>query len=464
MKIVIIGAGSYRTLGILRSAMKIPGVLDAGEVNLYDLNTTRSETMGRMLLKTPEYRRAQPRITWGTSIEAALEGASAVGVILPALPPREVYYSAEVCARHGFISSDNVSPAGAFCAVSIAPVIMDIARKMERYCPDALFLDFVNPIAVLSGMINNHTRIRALGLCGGFTNHLWDISRLCGRDEQSNDIDVTTAGINHLSFITGGTWKGRDLFELLRETITPDWKMPELQPWWPESSRSNIINSITRLVRIWRNLGVLVFSTEGDGMDHLMYDEAVETQARKFEPKSADELESDLKKRADERLASDCSFRDYLNRDLDDAFWTDHWKKDIRFKLVDEDIFVRIFVALAGIREVKLAASLPNQGAIAGIKDRHVVEYTQYLFRDQIRPAGHFEIPDVVHGLIAAMASHQTMLGDALATGDPRLLAHALMAYPCHSFTNRARALNRDLIAVNAGRMSPALRSAVDYL
>jgi len=464
MKIVIIGAGSYKTLGIIRSTMAVPGILDGGEVNLYDLNTTRSEAMGRMLLKTPERRRAGTKITWGTTLEAALEGADAVGAFLPALTPKQSYYSTEVSARHGFISSDNVSPTGAFCAISIAPVVMDIARKMERYCPNAWFLDFVNPVAVFSGMINNHTRIRAMGVCGGYTNHLWDISRLAGCDEEAEDLDVDTAGTNHLSFITGGTWKVRDLFTVIREHVTADWKMPPLNDWWGPGGKAGITNSVTRLVRFWRDLGVLVFSTEGDGMDHLMYDEAVESFHKHFKHQTDAELDEDIRKSAALREADDRSFQQWLDRDLDDAFWNEHWKTDMRFKRTDSDIFVRIFTARAGVREVKLAMSSLNNGAISGFKDRHVVEYSQLVYKDSIRPAGKYEVPEVVHGLISGLVSHQTLLGDALATDDPKLLAHALMAYPIRSFTQDARSLFRELIAVNAHKMTPALRQAADYL
>lgn len=59
-----------------------------------------------------------------------------------------------------------------------------------------------------------------------------------------------------------------------------------------------------------------------------------------------------------------------------------------------------------------------------------MVEYSQYFGPDGIRPAGQYEIPDVVHGLTAAIAAHQTLLGDALAQQDPKLFAHALLSYP----------------------------------
>src|SRR5258708_2029103 len=129
MKITIIGGGSYRVLGIMRSTLAIPGVLDGGEINLYDLNTTRSGAMGQLILKSPECQRAGCRVTWGTSLEEALEGADAVGVILVAMPRKRYLLGQNASLEHGFISSDNVSPNGTFAGLNIAPVLLDLAAK-----------------------------------------------------------------------------------------------------------------------------------------------------------------------------------------------------------------------------------------------------------------------------------------------------------------------------------------------
>ena len=210
MKLVFIGGGAHRVLAISRSTLALPEVLDAGEICLCDLNLARAEAMGRMLLKTPEQRRSGCRVTWTASLDEALPGASVVAVIMPATSAEFFDRAQGVSLRHGFISSDNVSPTGSLCAVSIAPVLLDLARRMERHCPDAWLINFVNPVAVISGMINNHTRIRALGVCAGFTNHLSDIPRLFGRDEEAPEIDVLVAGINHLSYIVKASWKDGD--------------------------------------------------------------------------------------------------------------------------------------------------------------------------------------------------------------------------------------------------------------
>ena len=466
MKITMIGGGALRVLGIMRGALAIPAVLDGGEIYLYDLNVARAEAMGRMLLKTPEQNRAACHIRWGDHLEEALSGADIVGMILPASRPKSFGLGIAPSLDRGFISSDNVSPNGAVSAVKIAPVVMNIARKMEIHCPKAWLINFVNPVAVLSGMVNNHTTIRALGVCQGFINHLWDIPRLFGKDEQAERLEVECAGINHLSYVMKGTWNDDDLFDALNRRMSGEWQMCDLQPWWSDAMRSNIRGSIIKLARIWKELDVLIFSTEGDGMAHLMYQEAVTESRANHRECSEAELDESLQKKWEGRLAADCQFQAMLSQDLDQAFWENHWQKDLTFKRQDEDIFVRIFGALAGVKEARIATSRLNEGAIAGIKHRHVVEYSQVLFKDQIRPASDrpYEIPDVVHGLSASLAAHQTLLGDALATEDPRQLAHALLSYPVKPYSQDARSLYKDLLKIAGTEIKPEYAKAADYL
>lgn len=464
MKITLVGGGAHRALAIFRSAMHAPGVLDDGEIYLYDLNVRRAEAMGRLLEKTPEFARARCRVRWGDVREEALDGADVVGVIMPAASPEKFLRAEAPSAERGYISSDNVSPMGSMCGVAIAPVLLGLARDMERLCPNAWLVNFVNPVAVISGLVNNHTKIRALGVCQGYTNHYSDIPRVFGVDEPDNTIRAEAAGINHLSVILRGTYRGRDLFEQLREATGPNWKMPPLSARWTERQQAMIGRSVTQLVRVWRELGVCIFSTEGDGMIHLFYDEAVEEYRKKAHPVSEQEVATQLAQKRASRDQADVSFEAYVSRDLDAEFWDNAPAQDVRLGRADDDVFVKIFTALAGGGDLSIITSFPNRGAIAGIKDRDVVEYSQVLSGGNLTAAGRYEIPDVVHGVVGALATHQTALGDAIASGDPGELARALLTYPVRPYSKDLRAVYADLFAIFGDSIAPEFRPAADIL
>jgi alpha-galactosidase/6-phospho-beta-glucosidase family protein len=440
-------------------------MFDDGEINLYDLNPSRAEALGRMVMKTPEYSATQNcKITWGTTLEDALEGADVVGVILMAGSRENFALGNWASDKHGFMTSDNVSPNGAFLALKGGPILLDIARKMETICPNAWLIDFANPVAVLSAAVNHYTKIKAMGVCAGYMNHHWDLHRiLAGEDLPNTAYDVDVAGINHLSFIIRGSLQGRDLFTLLDERLAKPWTMPEFQPWRTEASVQSIKHSVTTIMRAYRELGVVIFSTEGDGLSHLYYDEAVAHLPSK-PTVTREQVIAQERGGQQERIAYDLKFRALLDQDLDDEYWKVDFTKCQESRREEEDIFVRIMKGIAGIAEMKIATSRPNAGAVAGFGDRTVLEYTQYLYKDQIRPAADLFVPDVVHGLIDSLAVHQTMLADAIAQDDPRLLAHALLAYPEHPYSQALRSLNKDLAEINAEELTPALRNVVNYL
>ncbi len=438
-------------------------LFNQGEICLYDLDRSRSETMGRLLMKTPEYGAIDCRITWPASLDRALEGADAVAVILAPGSALLNELQSSACDRHGFLPSDNVSPTGALLGVKASGLFLDLARKMERHCPQAWLLDFVNPIAVLSGMVNRHSKIRALGLCAGFANHMWDLSRILGRDAMRHDIEVDVAGVNHLSFIVGGKIGGKDLLRQIDRAVGPKWKMCPLGDNWSAGAKAGITRSVTHLVDLYRRLGVLIFSTEGDGMAHLEYEETLAAHQQNLKIKTKAQVESHLRKWRKERAAKNVWFASHLDRDLDAAFWKAQYPTDI-FGRAGDDIFLRVLRGIAGIEKVRIASSRLNGGAIEGLPDDAVCEYSQFLHRQTIEPTGRYRIPPVAHGLISGLALHQTMLADACATGDPRLLALALQAYPIRPYSPALRNLFKELIKIGRSDFPKSLQKTDAYL
>jgi 6-phospho-beta-glucosidase len=462
MKTVFFGGGSHRLVSIIRGALAQPGIFDnGGEIFLYDPNVQRAEAVGRIVLQCPEYKKSQTKIAWGASLDEALPGASAVTVTLSAPKPKNGSWSDELCRQHGFMGSDNVSPDGSMFGVIGAPILLNLARKMEQHCPDAWILDFANPVAVLAGMINRHTKIKALGVCGGFTNHLSDIGRIFGKDEARNDVDVDAAGINHLSFIVRGTIGGRDIFEEIDKILAKDWKMPQLHPKW--GSGDGIKQSVTNLVRFYRELGVLIFSTEGDGMYHLAYEEFMKRDMAGWKPQTRAEVDAHVDAGMKKRMEENAAFEAHAKQDLDATFWAAQKDGSI-FERSPDDIFLRTLRAIAGVERMKIVSSYLNNGAIEGFPDGNVVEYSQFLYKNTICSAGRYKVPGVVYGLVSALSNHQTMLGDACATEDPKLLAEALLAYPARSYSKDARSLYREMIEVNKEQIATPLHRAVDYL
>ena len=462
LKVVFLGGGSWRILPIVRAAMAHRKVFDGGEIRLVDIVKPRAEAVGRMMMRTPEYQRVACRIRWGMQLDRALEGADVLYLTMPVGSPRLARVGAP-CVRRGFITSDQISITGSLASVKAGPMILDFARRMEKRCPRATMLIFCNPVAVYSGMVNNHTRIRALGLCGGFANHRWDLTRLMGSDEYRDEYDVDVAGVNHLSFILKGTYRGRDLYKVIGPYLEEGWKPPKFTKA-NSGAAPHIRFALRKLVDMYHRFGKIIFSTEFDGMGHLYYEDALRRYARPGRRRSEAQIHRDVMRGRAKRREQDRRYREFLSADLDAEFWSRPRHENPWFARDDRHIAVVVLKALAGLGRQKIVTSHVNGDAVAGFKKRTVLEYSQFLDARSLRPAGRFEVPDCFQGLISSLATHQTLMGDAVATLDPRILAEALFAYPVKQNTRESRQLYREVLKLASGDIPAPLRRATDYV
>jgi 6-phospho-beta-glucosidase len=462
MKVVFIGGGSFRTLPVVRAAMKEKKLFAGGSICLVDFNLERAETVGRLIMKTPEYKGVDCEVTWTSNIEEALPGADLVSVSFPVGSMQTCRLSDEACLKHGFFGSDQISASGAFRSVTGGVILHGIARKMEQHCPRAWLVDFANPVAVYSGLVNNHTSIRALGICAGFANHRWDLMRLLfDKDECSDEFKVASAGVNHCAILLRGTYRGEDVYKLMDKSINrKGWKPCRITSY-PKAEKQ-IRYGLGQLAEMRRRFGKIIFSNEGDGMMHIFFEEMLK-RFPKREKEGAKQLAKDAKKAAADRQRIDKEFRAHLDRELGSAFWAQGILENPHFAANPNDVTVSIIKALGGASREWIAASLPNRGAIKGFKDRTVVEYSMHLDRDGVHPDPDLEVPDCFHGLMSSLATHQTLLGDAIAARDPRIFANALYSYPLFQNTKAAKLLWKDLLRIHEKEMPKEFQHARDY-
>ena len=456
MKIVFFGGGGLRTLPLVRSMLAcVPGMQD-GHIYLYDINAQRIETMGQMIRKSPEFAACDCTVAWGTNLDEALPGADLVYASFRAGSGSSWSLSSLASQRHGFIASDQIAPSGAFLSLMGGGIVLDCARAMEKHCPDAWLCIRANPVPVLSAVVNNHTNIRALGICDGFTNHMWDLSRLMGRDELDLGYDVDVAGVNHASFILRGSYHGEDLFTVLERYIGPNWKPPK---WGHKGYTIDVRElALRKMIELYERFGVTSFSNEFDGIAHFWYEEALEfeAKARQDHPKPDTKQPTPTQRSQQHQSNGDREFEELARSEVSEEYWQNQER-------LDHQLPVRIAQALGGAGRQKIVSSHPSGGRVAGFKERTVLEYSQYLSPEGLELVPDLHVPDAFHGLISSLATHQTLLGDAIATEDPRVLYHALYAYPVKHNSQHLRQLWRELLEINKDEISPAFQATKRY-
>ena len=465
MKIVFVGGGSFRTLPIVRGIMADPDVLAGGEIQSVDFNEARAQTVAKLLQKTPEVLRSGCTVGWTTSVERALPGADAVSLVVPVGTVMTHQLSEKVSLEHDQVGSDQLTVSGAFRSLTGGEIVRDLTKKMERLCPKAWLLCYANPEAVYSGYANNHTRIRTLGICAGFVNHRWDLTRiLANKNEYREDYEVAVAGVNHLSFITHGTVKGKDMHKAFAKRYGNG--EPDMTFVGSKTLRTNLGFALSSMREAFHRTGQIVFSTEYDGLSALMPDKGLAYVRKNFTHRTLPQIRKHIADVRISRAAADAEYAAHLNGPLDAAFWSraEHSAPLANFRPMCGDVAIDVIHALAGGRPKKLVASKPNQGAIASIKDRTVVEHSFTLDGNTLTPTPGLRLADSVHGLITSLATHQTLLSDAIATQDPQIFAQALAAFPINQGSAANRSLFRKLLKIHAAEIPAVFQKAEHWL
>ncbi|MBE6405814.1 MAG: hypothetical protein E7040_07320 [Lentisphaerae bacterium] len=463
MKAAFIGGGSLRLLPIFRGIFhECPEIFRNGEIRLIDLKLERAEAVAKLIKACPEYQNVQCKVVATTNMDEGLTGIDVLYLTMAARREPTETLAKFLAYEYGYFSSDQLTVNGAFLSLRLGGLILDIAKKLEKLSPKALMLIFPNPVAVYSCMVNRFTKIKALGICGGFGNHRWDLGRLCfGKDGFDPNWNVVAAGVNHLSFILRGEYKGEDLYNsLLPRTLTDSWKLMEFSH--TGIAKEMMEMAICDLYNMYRKYNTLVFSTEYDGLAHISIGNS-EKILKKYDG-SPDAF--DVKNaRVNELARIEKRFAEFidLSKNPEKIQWdlprreNPYCGKDIT------DISIPILKAVAGIEKMRIVASRPNYGVVDGLPEGAAAEYTMDIFKDTVTPVENQYIPSPFRGLIASLSEFQTLNAEALATRDPRIFAAALDAYPVHRFEAKRKEFFQKMFDLYTD-VDPLWSKAMDYL
>lgn len=225
-KIVFIGAGSFVfTRQIVRDIVSFEKLNDA-EIALVDINESKLEMARECCEKIIEYKDAKAKLTVTTDRQKALKGADAVICTILRGDVNVWKHDILIPKKYGvdLVVGDTRGPSGVFRALRTLPEMLNICADIRKLCPNALFLNYTNPMAMLChGMQKEFPDLNITGLCHGVQHTAAILAGWLGLKYE--DIDYTCAGINHLAFFTELRHKGKDLYPKLKRKVATDKKV-----------------------------------------------------------------------------------------------------------------------------------------------------------------------------------------------------------------------------------------------
>jgi alpha-galactosidase len=225
IKITFMGAGStVFARNVLGDCMCTPVLRDA-EIALYDIDPKRleeSEIILKALNKNTNESRATIRTYLGVGQrkDALREASFVVNAIQVGLYDPCTIIDFEIPKKYGLRQTiaDTLGIGGIMRGLRTIPVLEEFAADMEEVCPKALFINYTNPMAILSGYMQRYTKIKTVGLCHSVQVCSEGILKTLGMEDKLEGRRELIAGINHMAWLLEISDKeGKDLYPEIKK-------------------------------------------------------------------------------------------------------------------------------------------------------------------------------------------------------------------------------------------------------
>ena len=202
----------------MRDILTFERLRDA-ELVLMDIDPERLEFAERSVRRIIELGNDPATVRTTQSRAEALQGADVVMVTILAGGVQVWRHDIEIPKRYGIDINvgDTRGPSGIFRALRTIPEMVAIAKDMERYCPNALMLNYTNPMAMLCRAMQLTSTIQLTGLCHSVQGTAEMLAGWIGAPIE--EIDYVCAGINHMAWYTKFNWKNQDAYPLIRQAM-----------------------------------------------------------------------------------------------------------------------------------------------------------------------------------------------------------------------------------------------------
>lgn len=220
-KITFMGAGStVFAKNVLGDCLVTPALRES-EFALYDIDDDRLKQSEAMLNNINQNTGGFGTIKAYTDRRAALKDSDYVvnAIQVGGYEPSTVI-DFEVPKKYGLRQTigDTLGIGGIFRSLRTIPVLFDFARDMEELCPDAWFLNYTNPMPILTGALLRYTDVKTVGLCHSVQGCASGLLKGLGMSDE--DIQWKIAGINHMAWLLEITQNGVDLYpEIKRRAL-----------------------------------------------------------------------------------------------------------------------------------------------------------------------------------------------------------------------------------------------------
>ncbi|HEY3283643.1 MAG TPA: alpha-galactosidase [Armatimonadota bacterium] len=428
-KITFIGAGSLGfTRGLVRDILTFPE-LAGSTLSLMDIDPERLEFARTAVQRIVDAGKYPAKVEASLDRKQALEGADAVLCTILAAPTSVWRHDIEIPKKYGVDTNvgDTRGPSGVFRFLRTIPVMMGIVRDMEAVCPDAIFLNYTNPMAMLCRAIQGESTIRTTGLCHSVQGTAMMLANWIGAPFE--EVTYVSAGINHQSFYVDFKWKGKDAYPLIREAVEK-----------PEIYQEEIVRN-----EMFKHLGYYVTESSGHNSEYNAWFRKRPELIEKYCTHGTGWNPGVYAYILDEYLAREESWRKE----------TQEWlAKDEPIDLKrGHEYAASIINAVCGDGKLfEFNGNVRNFGLIDNLPEGCCVEVPVLASKRGFNPMHVGPLPPQCAALVNISANNEEMAVNASLTGDPRMVFHSLCYDPLTSAVcslEEIKSMTQEMLDIN---------------
>jgi alpha-galactosidase len=215
IKITMMGAGSGFTPRLVNDVLRIPGE-QGGTIALVDIDRNRLSTMHRLIEKlVAKLGKENWKVVSSPERRDVLRGSDYVINCIEVSGIDCVRFDNDIPLKYGVDQciGDTIGPGGLFKSLRTIPVWLAVLRDCERLCPEALVLNYTNPMAMMCLAAGRTSSMSVVGLCHSVQGTSQLLAEYAGVPYA--ELEWECAGINHLSWFTKLRHRSRDLYPRL---------------------------------------------------------------------------------------------------------------------------------------------------------------------------------------------------------------------------------------------------------
>jgi alpha-galactosidase len=222
IKITMLGAGSGFTPALMNDVLQIENN-QGGTIALVDIDPNRLKTMHALIKLLIEKLGAQGwNVIASADRKKVMAGSDYIVNCIEVSGTACVRFDNDIPAKYGIDQciGDTIGPGGLFKALRTIPVWMEVLKDAERLCPNAIVLNYTNPMNMMCLAAGRTSSMQVVGLCHSVQGTSELLARRAGISVK--DMTWECAGINHLAWFTKLEHEDKDLYPLLFKKAKED--------------------------------------------------------------------------------------------------------------------------------------------------------------------------------------------------------------------------------------------------